>query len=172
MIQIKSERSECELYGNGVHEVTSMLIRSMSREASIELLARVKMGRLACCHDGQPYMTPMSFEYEAGCLYGFSTVGRKITWIRVNPQVCVEMEEVASRWAWSTVIVLGRYEELPKASHEADRRLAYDLFQRKPMWWEPAYVKTVINDKERPQEGVFFRIHIAEITGHRATPDS
>ena len=148
-----------------------MLIQGMTRQASIELLARAKVGRLACTREGQPYITPMSFTYEAGCLYSFSTVGQKIAWMRANPLVCVEIEELVSRRDWATVIVLGRYEELPKTSNDADRTLAYDLFQRRPMWWEPAYAKTVIEGKERPLEGVFFRVHVADITGHQATPD-
>ena len=149
-----------------------MLIQSMTRQTSIELLARAKVGRLACAHEGQPYITPMSFIYDEGCLYSFSTVGRKITWMRANPLVCVETEELVNRREWATVIVLGRYEELLKTVNDADRTLAYDLLQRRPMWWEPAYTKAVIQGKERPiEEGVFFRIRISEITGHQAIPD-
>jgi uncharacterized protein len=149
-----------------------MLIQSMTREASNELLARAKVGRLACAHEGQPYITPMSFTYEAGCLYSFSTVGQKITWMRANPLVCVETEELLNRQNWATVIAFGRYEELPKTPSDSNRTLAYDLLQRRPMWWEPGYAKTVIDGKERPLEGVYFRIHVSKITGHRAVPDT
>jgi uncharacterized protein len=153
-------------------EVAALLIRSMTRQASIELLARAKVGRLACAHEGQPYITPMSFTYEAERLYSFSTVGQKITWMRANPLVCVETEELANRQDWATVIVLGRYEELTKTTNDSDRTHAYDLLQRRPMWWEPGYVKTVMEGKERPlEEGVFFQIRISKITGHRAIPD-
>ena len=149
-----------------------MLIQSMTREASNELLARAKVGRLACAHEGQPYITPMSFIYEADCLYSFSTVGQKVTWMRANPLVCVETEELVNRQNWASVIVFGRYEELPKTPSDSNRTLAYDLLQRRPTWWEPGYAKTVIDGKERPLEGVYFRIHVSKITGHRAVPDT
>jgi nitroimidazol reductase NimA-like FMN-containing flavoprotein (pyridoxamine 5'-phosphate oxidase superfamily) len=149
-----------------------MLIQSMTRKASNELLARAKVGRLACAHEGQPYITPMSFIYEADCLYSFSTVGQKIAWMRANPLVCVETEELVDRQNWATVIVFGRYEELPKTPSDSNRTLAYDLLQRRPMWWEPGYAKTVIDGKERPLEGVYFRIHVSKITGHRTLPDT
>ncbi len=150
-----------------------MLIQSMTRQASIDLLARANVGRLACAHEGQPYVTPMSFIYDAGCLYSFSTVGRKITWMRENPLVCVEAEELVNRWEWATVIVIGRYEELPKTTNDADRVLAFDLLRRRPMWWEPGYAKTVVEGKERRlEEGVYFRIRCSEITGHRAIADT
>ena len=149
-----------------------MLIQSMNWQASIELLARAKVGRLACAHEGQPYITPMSFTYEAGWLYSFSTVGQKITWMRANPLVCVETEELVDRQNWATVIALGRYEELPKTPSDSNRTLAYDLLQRRPMWWEPGYAKTVIDGKERSLESVYFRIHVSKITGHRAVLDT
>ena len=150
-----------------------MFIESMTWQASMELLARAKVGRLACVHEGQPYITPMSFIYEPSFLYSFSTVGQKITWMRANPLVCVEVEEVVNRRDWATVIVLGRYEELTKTANDSGLALAYDLLQRRSLWWEPGYARTVIEGKERPlEERVYFRIHPSKITGHRAIPDT
>jgi uncharacterized protein len=143
----------------------TMLIQGMTRQASFELLARAKLGRLACAHEGQPYITPMSVTYDTAWLYSFSTLGQKITWMRANPHVCVEVEELVSRQDWATVIVMGRYQEL---ATDADRTYAHDLLERRPAWWEPGYSKTVIEGKERPLKGVYFRIRIEQITGHLA----
>ena len=150
-----------------------MLIQSITRRASVELLARANLGRLACAHQGQPYITPILFTYEDSWLYSFSTHGQKVTWMRANPLVCVEAEELVTRQEWATVIVLGRYEELPDtATHGAYRTHAHDLLQRRPVWWEPGYVKTVVEGKERPLDGVYFRIRIDQITGRRGIPDA
>ena len=145
-----------------------MLIHSMTGQASMELLARATLGRVACAHEGQPYITPLSVMYDTACLYGFSTLGQKITWMRANPHVCVEVEELVSRQNWATVIVMGRYDEL---TTDADRTYAHDLLQRRPAWWEPGYSKTVLEGKERALKGVYFRIRIDKITGHRGIPD-
>ena len=145
-----------------------MLIESMTQQASIELLARVKAGRLACAHEGQPYITPMSFTYDSNWLYCFSTLGQKIAWMRANPLVCVEVDELVSRQDWATVIVMGRYEEL---TTDADTRYAHDLLQQRPAWWEPGHSRTVIEGKERPLKRLYFRIAIDQITGHRGIPD-
>jgi nitroimidazol reductase NimA-like FMN-containing flavoprotein (pyridoxamine 5'-phosphate oxidase superfamily) len=40
-------------------------------------------------------------------------------WMRANPLVCVETEEVVSPHQWASVIIFGRYEEL--LDSEADR---------------------------------------------------
>jgi uncharacterized protein len=146
-----------------------MLIRKMTREESIDLLARTRLGRLACAHEGQPYITPMYFSYDEHYLYSFSTVGQKITWMRANPLVCVEADELASPHDWATVIVMGKYEELlDNATHQ---KRAHDLLQERPVWWEPGYAKTTLHGETRPLECIYFRIRIDQINGHRGVPD-
>lgn len=148
-----------------------MLIQEMTRDASLQFLARKGVGRLACARDGQPYITPFSFVLDGDCLYSFSTVGQKIEWMRINPLVCVEADDVETPQKWSTVIVLGRYEELPKTpQYEDTRQFAYSLLQCHPQWWEPGYVRTILHGEERPLEPICFRIHMSHISGHRATP--
>jgi uncharacterized protein len=146
-----------------------MLIEDIPRQACVDILARSRFGRLACAKGGQPYITPLYFAYDSDALYSFSTVGQKIVWMRVNPLVCVETDDVKTSREWSSVIVLGRYEELPPSSeYEGERKLAHSLLQQRPIWWEPGYAKTVHEQWERPLELVYFRIHIAQVTGHRA----
>jgi len=106
--------------------------------------------------------------HDANWLYSFSTLGQKITWMRANPHVCVEVEELVSPQDWATVIVIGRYQEL---TTEKDRTYAHDLLERRPAWWEPGYSRTVMEGKERPLKPVYFRILIDQITGHRGIPD-
>ena len=149
-----------------------MLIESMTRQASIDLLKRARVARLGYIHDGQPYIVPMLFAYDVDCLYGFSTKGQKVAWMRTNPRVCVEVDDVVTTQQWQTVIVLGRYEELSHTEeHETLRTHAYLLLQRRPAWWEPGYVKTIVDGKERPLESLYFRIHIGQITGRQGLPE-
>lgn len=90
-----------------------MLIEELPRQASLEFLARTHLGRLACTRAAQPYIVPIYFSYNNNCLYSFSTVGRKIDWMRTNPLVCVQADEVTNSEQWISVIVFGRFEELP-----------------------------------------------------------
>src|SRR5579863_2995953 len=99
-----------------------MLIREMTVKHCQEFLARTDFGRLACVHDNQPYIVPIYFAYEPDRLYGFSTLGQKIEWMRSNPRVCVEVDEVSSTRSWSSVIVSGRYEELQDTSEYISER--------------------------------------------------
>jgi len=146
-----------------------MLIQEMTRQESVDLLARTRLGRLGCAHEGQPYVTPMYFAYDGGYLYSFSTLGQKITWMRANPLVCVEADELASPHDWATVILMGKYEELlDKREHQEH---AHTLLQERPVWWEPGYAKTVLHGETRPLKCVYFRIRIDQMNGHRGVPD-
>jgi nitroimidazol reductase NimA-like FMN-containing flavoprotein (pyridoxamine 5'-phosphate oxidase superfamily) len=93
-----------------------MMIREMSREECLRVLARARLARLACAHENQPYVVPVYLTYDeaSGCLYGFTSTGQKIEWMRANPLVCVEVDEIAAYDQWVSVIAIGRYEELPE----------------------------------------------------------
>ena len=149
-----------------------MLIQELTRQASLDLLARTHLGRLACAQGARPYVVPVYFAYHNGYLYSFSTVGQKIEWMRANPLVCVEADEVVSPEQWVSVIVFGRYEELANTpAWQGARALAHAVLKRNAVWWEPAYVKTILHGTQRPLVPVFYRIHGLQITGHRATPE-
>ena len=74
---------------------------------------RLDLGRLACARDDQPYVVPIHFAYDGEGLYGLTTAGQKIDWMRSNPRVCLEIDERSSDDRWLSIVVLGRYEELP-----------------------------------------------------------
>jgi nitroimidazol reductase NimA-like FMN-containing flavoprotein (pyridoxamine 5'-phosphate oxidase superfamily) len=96
-----------------------MVIREMSREECLRVLAGTRQARLACAHENQPYVVPVSLAYHeapgGACLYGFTTPGLKVEWMRANPLVCIEVDELVAYDQWVSVIALGRYEELPGA---------------------------------------------------------
>lgn len=150
-----------------------MFIHEMTRDECNEMLGRAKFGRLGCAHDNQPYVLPLNFAFDGGdYLYGFTTLGQKIDWMRSNPLVCFEVDEVKSHNYWSSVIVFGRYEELPDTpKFEAVRTHAHGFLQKRVMWWEPAYLSQEHRDNPHSLSPIFFRIKMEAVTGHRANAD-
>ena len=149
-----------------------MLIRDMNAQECSDLLVRLGVGRLACAHDNQPYIVPVYFAYESDRLYGFATVGRKIDWMRSNPLVCIEADEVRSHFEWQSVIVLGHYEEYPDTpEYKALRIQAEASLEKRHLWWQTGYAANQTRSHTRHVSPVFYCIHIEEITGHRASPD-
>jgi nitroimidazol reductase NimA-like FMN-containing flavoprotein (pyridoxamine 5'-phosphate oxidase superfamily) len=90
-----------------------MLIHELTEADCHDILSRTRLARLACSRADQPYVVPVSFSYDprSNCLYCFSAVGKKIEWMRENPKVCAEIEDIQDRTHWSTVVVVGRYDE-------------------------------------------------------------
>lgn len=150
------------------HETSDVLIHKLTASECRQILARARYGRLACARSEQPYVVPVTlyFDPDGDCLYGFSTLGQKIRWMRDNPMVCVEVEEVESRVHWTTVLVFGRYEEIPKGAGSDLRRRAQELFNSQPQWWLPG--TATLTPDEQHVLPVVYRIRINKLTGRRA----
>jgi uncharacterized protein len=147
-----------------------VLIEELDRQSCFDLLSRTRLGRLACAQGAQPYVVPFYFTCDDDFLYSFSTVGKKIEWMRANPLVCVEVDEVINSQNWMSVVVQGRYEEMPDTPEwSMERDTAHCLLQQEAMWWEPAYTKKAIDEAVCSLEPVFYRIRMDKITGRRAT---
>ena len=144
-----------------------MLINELTREECLGVLGRNTFGRLACVQEGQPYVVPISFNLDGAHIYSFATIGQKIRWMRANPLVCLEVEEVTHRRHWTTVLAFGSYEELTgSAEHAPAQRRAQQLFATRERWWEPATGKTRSNE---PHAAVLYRIHVHRLTGRTAS---
>lgn len=150
-----------------------MFIHEVSRSECNDALLRAKFGRLACANKNQPYVLPMNLAFDGGSyLYGFTTLGQKVEWMRSNPLVCFEIDEVKNHNDWSSVIVFGSYEELPdKPEYETARRQAHKFLKQRVMWWEPAYISQEHRDNPHVLTPIYFRIKIESVTGHCANSD-
>jgi nitroimidazol reductase NimA-like FMN-containing flavoprotein (pyridoxamine 5'-phosphate oxidase superfamily) len=149
-----------------------MQILELTNKECVEALRRLRLCRLACSRDDQPYVVPIYFAYHERHLYSFATRGQKIDWMRTNPLVCVEADEIINRHDWMSVIVQGRYEELLETDEwRLERQLAHELLQQEAMWWEPAYVKTAHIGMTNELTPIYYRIRIDQVMGRRARPD-
>ena len=146
-----------------------MLIHELTKQASLDVLARTHLGRLACAQGMQPYIVPFYFAYQNYCLYSFSMPGQKIDWKRANPLVCVEADQMR-REQWTTIIVFGRYEELSDTIEmRSERVFALELLQQRAEWWEPGHVKIMHDGTPPAPVPIFYRINVVQITGRSAT---
>jgi nitroimidazol reductase NimA-like FMN-containing flavoprotein (pyridoxamine 5'-phosphate oxidase superfamily) len=145
-----------------------MRIEAMTEDECRAVLASHHgVTHLACARDSQPYIVPIHLYLHGEYLYGYSTLGQKIEWMQANPLVCLEVDEMVSDRQWASVIVYGRYEELPDTlEHEESRKVAERIFQEHPMWWEPALVPLAA---DAPRLPVVFRIRMVRTSGRRAT---
>jgi nitroimidazol reductase NimA-like FMN-containing flavoprotein (pyridoxamine 5'-phosphate oxidase superfamily) len=148
-----------------------MRIVAISRQECSQVLKRVSIGRLACSSDDQPYIVPVAFSYEADCIYIFSTLGQKIKWMRQNPKVCLQADEIAKRSNWLSIIVTGTYVELDRPHHTAEREHALEQLAHYSHWWLNPLAQRREQSSDLSIEPLFFRIDIESMSGLRTIPE-
>lgn len=146
-----------------------MEINEMTTEECSAFLERASVGRLGCSFENQPYVVPVHFAYDGGYVYVFSTFGQKVKWMRANPKVCVQTDELQSQSEWISIVAYGEYEELPEPRYTAERQRASSLLAKQYHWWLNALGTRQMREGERSIEPLFFRIRIESISGLRAT---
>ena len=133
-----------------------MVIREMSWEECLRVLAGARVARLACSHKNQPYAVPvyLAFDEASTALYGFTTPGQKVEWMRANPLVCVEVDEIAAYDQWVSVIATGRYEELLETPGTVAAPLRFPEYSRRvseamPTWYVDSCDRQCNDERER-----------------------
>jgi uncharacterized protein len=148
-----------------------MIIQPLNTEQCRAALASAGFGRLGCARDNQPYVVPIYFAVDDDYVYSFALAGQKLTWMRDNPQVCVEVDRVTGPSDWTSVVVFGRFEELlDTPEYRPARSRAHLLLQGRPMWWEPGAVASVAHKKGSDFTPVFYRIGMERLSGCRGVP--
>ena len=148
-----------------------MKVQELTAAECYALLAGTGFGRLACARDNQPYVVPIHFVVDDEVVYAFSLPGQKIDWMRENPCVCLETDSVQSGDAWTSVVVVGRYEELTDTPEHYNERLrALALLQTRPMWWEPGTSSPTREHNRQGYAPIFYRIVVDRVTGYRGVP--
>ncbi len=137
-----------------------------------EVLAHTSLARLGCSLDNQPYVIPVGIAYEPDYIYVFATFGKKIEWMRANPKVCVQVDELKGQSDWVSVIANGEYQELEEPRYTDERAHARKLMETRHHWWLNAMAERRIQVRDQEIAPIFFRIRISSITGLRATSDN
>jgi nitroimidazol reductase NimA-like FMN-containing flavoprotein (pyridoxamine 5'-phosphate oxidase superfamily) len=147
-----------------------MPISEMSEADCRAVLAHASVARLGCSRDGQPYVVPVYIALDGRYIYVFSTFGKKIKWMRENPKVCLQADNIRSRSHWSSVIAYGRYEELNESEYAEEREHGRKLLEKRHKWFLNAIAVRRIDLAEWVSP-LFFRIEIDSLTGLAATDD-
>jgi nitroimidazol reductase NimA-like FMN-containing flavoprotein (pyridoxamine 5'-phosphate oxidase superfamily) len=150
-----------------------MRIGEMTAKECKEILACTTIGRLGCSRENQPYVVPIYFVYEPDHLYGFSTEGQKIEWMRINPKVCIEIDEITNHFHWTSIVLNGRYRELPDQPRFAEEReRARQLLESRSLWWQTAFASRQVKTGDKFIPPLFYCVEIDSMNGYRASADA
>jgi len=149
-----------------------MRITELNDSECREVLSRVSIGRLGCSLEDQPYVVPIGIACESDFLYVFSTFGKKIKWMRINPKVCVQVDESTGHTDWVSVIANGMYQELTEPQFSDEIAHARKLLQKRHHWWLNALAERRLQVPDYEIATIFLRIQITSLTGLRGTSEN
>src|ERR1700674_2368795 len=104
------------------------MIEELSEAEIDQVLKRQRIGRIGSSAIGHVQITPIIYGYNGTAIYGHSRFGRKIQYMRGNPVVCFEVEEVVDPTSWHVVVLTGTYSELTDV-HDRDLAMRLILAQ-------------------------------------------
>lgn len=136
------------------------MLTTLNINQARELLRSGRVARLGCIANGEPYITPINYNFEDDYVYSHSLAGLKIAALRANPRACVQVDQVDSDLSWKSVLAFGTFEEIVKPSER--NAIMSKLLKRFPML--TTVESTLIGDGCSP-EVIIFRIKIERITG-------
>lgn len=137
-------------------------IDEMSSDEILELLQKVKYGHLGCINAGKPYVVPMHYYIKDAVIYLFTTEGMKSHDMDVNPDICLQVEEIHDLDRWRSAIVTGTAEHLKE---KQDIEEIMQLIKVGNPTLSPAINRTWTDAAGRGEVIAIYRIHVEEMTG-------
>jgi nitroimidazol reductase NimA-like FMN-containing flavoprotein (pyridoxamine 5'-phosphate oxidase superfamily) len=140
------------------------VIKVLSETEALQLIERGKVGRLGCIDQGEPYVVPLNYFLEDGALYSHSLPGKKITAMKANPRVCLQVDQMEDELHWSSAIAFGNFHEI----HDAQERRNV-LGKLLSSFSRLTPVESLIAQDAAAPDSIVFRIVIDRITGVEET---
>jgi len=144
------------------------MLGQLNEQQSFNLLTSQALGRLGCTDGRFPYVVPVTYHYDGEYIYGQTNEGSKLSMLRLNPNVCFEVDSMTDMANWQSVIVTGKFEELhngdaSRASEKLFRSL-FTLMTSRTIHPHEHEVATLLEDQSRIKR-VMYRIKVESITG-------
>jgi nitroimidazol reductase NimA-like FMN-containing flavoprotein (pyridoxamine 5'-phosphate oxidase superfamily) len=137
----------------------------MSSAEILELLNKIGYGHLGCIHEGKPYVISMQYYIKDTQIYIFTDQGAKSHDLDLNPDICLQVEELQDTEHWSSVVVTGRVERLQERSQIDE---VSQLIKRQNPTFSPVFNRTWTEISELENSIAFYRIQVSDMTGSKA----
>ncbi|HEX7676010.1 MAG TPA: pyridoxamine 5'-phosphate oxidase family protein [Bdellovibrio sp.] len=136
-------------------------LQSLSTTEARALFEECSFGHLACHHQKELYLVPISYLYVDNTIYSHSAPGRKIDLMRKNPEVCVQVEKIEDFYHWKSAIAWGTFEELrDDEASRAMRMLIMKMNQAVELGSSLALDMTA-----QIESAIIYKINVKSITG-------
>jgi nitroimidazol reductase NimA-like FMN-containing flavoprotein (pyridoxamine 5'-phosphate oxidase superfamily) len=137
-----------------------MMTKPLSDIEARDVIKSGKVGHLGCVVNGEPYVVPINYVFEDGCIYSHSLPGLKIDALRAHSRACLQVEEIESNFSWRSALLHGDFEELRVQS---DRQSVLSKLLAQFPSLTP--VESVMAHDAGSPDCIVFRIVVDRITG-------
>lgn len=144
------------------------MVSELSQEQIDQVLYAEGFGRIGCHAEGRTYVVPINYVYDGTYIYAHCINGMELQTMRINPEVCFEVDQITDTSNWRSVITWGTFEEL---EGEAATQATYLLIQRHMTMIASGQsieeMKSIhpSDIDELLQNILVYRIHLTEKTG-------
>jgi uncharacterized protein len=135
-----------------------MSIGKLGNTDALAFLREGTLGRLGCIAEGWPYVVPVNYYFDGENIYIHTLPGKKLDALRVNPRVCLQVDEIKDPYNWRSVIAYGTFEEI--SNEETQENVLTKLYSRLPHM-TPVESRLVKGSKGT----IVFRVKVEEVTG-------
>ncbi len=135
-----------------------MSIGKLGNTDALAILHEGTLGRLGCITAGWPYVVPVNYYFDGENIYIHTLPGKKLDALRVNPRVCLQVDEIKDPYNWRSVIAYGTFEEI--SNEETQENVLTKLYSRLPHM-TPVESRLVKGSKGT----IVFRVKVEEVTG-------
>lgn len=143
-------------------------IKELSWFECKKLIDRNHFGHLGCHSKHEVYVVPVAYTIEGQSIYCHSNLGKKIEMMRAHPEVCLQIEEIDNYFSWRSVMIQGRFRELPEKNAESAMRLLIKrLVERES---NPKHSSLEVDIAAQIERSIVYAIEIENITGRFESP--
>jgi uncharacterized protein len=135
-------------------------MRALTEEEVLKLLGSAKVGRLGCIDNGEPYVVPINYFFEAGAVYSHSLPGLKIEALRAHPRACLQVDAIEDDFNWRSALAHGSFEEIRVPSERRD--ILKNLLTHFPLLTP---MESVMAQDASAPDSIVFRLRIDRLTG-------
>lgn len=144
----------------------SYQISELPRDAAIALVERNHVGRLAFAFRDRVDIEPISYVYHKDWLYARTSSGTKLTTVQHQPYVAFEVDEILDKFHWKSVVIHGTIYFIDPERSTADK----DAYEMALKVLRSVDTSVLASNDPTPHRREFFRIHIDEVVGRKASP--
>jgi len=97
-------------------------VQEMSDREIRGVLKRMGYGHLGLINGDYPYVIPIHYVYKSGDIFFYTTEGLKTEILELNPNVCLQVEDIVDSGDWRSVVVSGSAERLEEGEGKEKAR--------------------------------------------------